>query len=108
MTSRVAQRSFVTQRSLARAGKLVPPNAKRLRGRAIILRPGEAVEWHSTGAREELIIALAGTVRLELGRVVRPHTALLRAGRCAFIPSATIHRVVNRTTRTAHYLYVTG
>ena len=98
----------MTTKSFHRPGRLLPPSAKRLRGRAILLRPGQAVDWHSTGAREELMIVLAGTVRLELGRAGRPRATSLRAGRCAFVPSATIHRVVNRTTRNAQYLYITG
>ncbi|MBI3319373.1 MAG: cupin domain-containing protein [Candidatus Omnitrophica bacterium] len=99
----------MVRRSYRRAGRLVPPSATRLRGRSMILAPAQAVDWHSTDAREELLIALRGTVCVERkdGRK-RITTISLLAGQCAFLPCATRHRVVNRSLRIAHYLYVTA
>ena len=92
-----------------RPGRLTPPHAKRLRARSMHLRPGEAVAWHSTGSREELLIALAGRLRLERrqsGRLLK--TVSLVAGQCAFLPRRVIHRMVNHSPQSARYLYVTG
>lgn len=92
-----------------RPGKLVPPAARRLKSRAIRLRTGQAVDWHTTGVREELIIVLAGAVRLEVRASVRRlRTTSVSAGWCAFVPHRVWHRVVNRSARPAHYVYVTA
>jgi uncharacterized cupin superfamily protein len=75
----------------------------------VALKPGEAMRWHSTKDREELIIILAGQVQLE---VERPHSrrgrTTLQAGQCALLPRHMLHTVVNRSARTARYLYITG
>lgn len=65
--------------------------------------------WHSTGRREELLVALGGSVHVEYrnGRG-RTHATTLHAGQCAFIPSGVWHRVVNRAKQASRYLYVTG
>ena len=67
------------------------------------------MDWHSTGRREELLIALVGSVRVEYrnGRG-RTQAMTVRAGQCAFIPSGVWHRVINRAKRVSQYLYLTG
>lgn len=99
----------VERRSYAQAGKLVPKAAKRLRSRSVRLPPHGVMGWHSTGRREELLIALAGSVRVEYrnGRG-RTQATAVRAGQCAFIPSGVRHRVINQTPRVSQYLYMTG
>lgn len=65
--------------------------------------------WHSTGAREELLIALKGRVQIRTEDARGGARRLvLRAGRCAFLPTKTRHLVMNVSRRTASYLYVTG
>ncbi len=99
----------ITRRSYGRAGRLVPPEAKRLRSRSVQLKPGGLREWHTTGPREELVIVLAGSLRLECrqgGTQIRRMT--VRAGECVFIPSGTWHRLLNGSPRASRYLYVTG
>ncbi len=77
----------------------------------MILAPTVAVPWHTTGRREELVIVLRGGLRLEVGH---PHqndpvrTMSLTAGRVAFLPQATWHRIINRSKEDSHYLYVTS
>lgn len=67
------------------------------------------MDWHTTGAREELLIALRGRVALEVQMSARRvRRRLVAAGACAFLPPAMRHRVLNRSTRAAHYLYVTA
>lgn len=83
-----------------------------MRAGAVLLRPGGVMDWHSTHAREELIILLQGTVRLDVGRAEGAPEAVqalpLQAGQCAFVPARCTHRVVNRSRRTARYVYVTA
>ena len=73
------------------------------------LEPGESVPWHSTGAREEVLIVLEGALQLERGRGRRaPRVIRLPAGCCAFLPQSVAHRVVNRSKRRVRYLYLTA
>ncbi len=99
----------ITRRGLRRPGKLIPPDAARLKSRVIRLPAGQAIEWHSTKEREELIIVLEGTIELERqaagARVRRTRAA---AGHSLFVPPQVMHRVVNPTGRVARYIYVTG
>jgi len=97
----------VRRRSYLRPGRLAP-QARSLRARAVTLAPGGVMDWHSTEAREELVIALAGCVVLEVASASRRIGRLLRQGWCAFVPARTRHRVVNRSRRRARYLYVTA
>ena len=95
--------------SCSRAGRLVPPQAKGLRAGSVILKPGEAMGWHSTGPREELLLALAGRVRIEVQpRRRRAQSVALTVGQCAFLPTRTPHRVVNQSRSIARYLYITA
>ncbi len=102
-------RPRVSRRSLRRSGRVVPAHANQFRGRVIRLRPGKSVAWHSTGPREEMLILLAGSVRLEYQpRRAAVRTMALGEDSCAFLSSGTIHRVVNRSTRNARYVYLTA
>ena len=73
-----------------------------------MLRPGGVMEWHSTQRREELLIILAGRVALEIQTSSAPHRIVLRAGQSAFLATKTLHRVVNRGSAIARYVYVTA
>ena len=95
--------------SYALAGRVVPRAAKGLRAGSVILRTGEVMGWHSTGSREELLIALEGRVQVEAQASHRSvRSVSLRSGSCLFLPEATWHRVVNRSAAAARYLYVTA
>jgi mannose-6-phosphate isomerase-like protein (cupin superfamily) len=94
--------------SILRAGRLTPPQARILRARAVRLLPAGVMDWHSTQHREELLIALDGTLRVELAAGQHPRAVPLRAGECTFLPPRTLHRVINRSRRIARYVYVTG
>jgi len=103
MNSRIARRSY------RRAGRLVPRRSHGLRAGSVVLKPRQAMDWHSTKDREELLIILAGGVSLEVQTLRRRRRARsLSAGQCAFIPAETTHRVVNRSRTIARYLYVTA
>ena len=94
--------------SLQREGRVIPRRARGLRAAVVVLKPGAAMDWHSTGSREELLIALVGRVQVEVRTASRKRRAGLQAGPCALLPQGTWHSVVNRSMRTARYLYVTA
>lgn len=103
MSARIVRRSF------ARPGRIVPPSAKHLRGRSIHLVPGRSIAWHTTGRREEIVIAVGGRLWLEReDRTGRLRPIVLAEGQCVFLPSGVRHRVVNRSRQTSRYLYVTA
>ena len=90
-------------------GRLVPKRPRGLRAGSVALKPGEAMPWHSTENREELLIALAGRVYVKVERPGgRCAQTMLNAGECVLLPRRTLHTVRNRSRRTARYLYVTG
>jgi len=98
----------IVRRRLARSGRIVPTSARHLRGGCVALRAGEVMPWHSTGAREELLIPLQGLLRLEIETAGRRRRLALAPGHTMFLPRATTHQVVNASTRPARYVYVTG
>jgi quercetin dioxygenase-like cupin family protein len=99
----------VRRRSYGRAGRLIPRRTRGLRAGSVILKPGGSMPWHSTNDREELLIVLSGSVRLELvGRAGRTRRIALPAGQSAWLARGTDHSVVNRGARPARYVYVTG
>ena len=96
-------------RSYARPGRLTPAQNRGLRARAVQLKAGAIMPWHSTAAREELLLVLQGRALVE---VVEPRQRLrplrLAAEQSLWLPARTIHRVVNTARRALHYVYVTG
>ena len=87
----------------------MPKRSSGLRAGVVRLRPGGIMDWHSTQQREELLIAMAGRVVLETHAVSgRKRCVTLRVGQCAFLPRRTKHRVINRSTAAARYIYVTA
>lgn len=65
--------------------------------------------WHSTGAREELLIVLEGRVVLEVEAAKnRVSRRAITSGSCAWLPTSLVHQVINRSRRSALYLYVTA
>ena len=98
----------VHRRSCLRKGRVVPAAARGLRAAVVVLPPGGVMDWHSTHAREELLVALAGRVRVEVRSAHRLRRLTLKAGTCAFLPRHTLHRVVNQSSLMARYLYVTA
>jgi len=96
-------------RSVRKAGVVVPKRVTGMRARVITLSPGEAVAWHSTQAREELLLILRGSVQLEVQTARRRvRRRRLTVGQCAFVRSHVLHRTVNRSSQPIRYLYVTA
>ena len=97
--------------SLRRAGRVIPRRANGLRAAVVVLKPGAVMAWHTTGSREELLIALAGQVHVRTAKAQKEsqkRKAVIRVGQCAFLPRGTRHCVINRSMRNARYLYVTA
>jgi mannose-6-phosphate isomerase-like protein (cupin superfamily) len=96
----------VRVRSCLQTGRLLL-RRRGLRAGAVVLALGQSMDWHSTEEREELLILLSGRLQLEADTRPRSRVAL-RAGQCAYIPPRTWHRVLNRTSASATYVYVTA
>ena len=88
-------------------GRLAPASA-HLRSRAVRLRPGARMAWHTTGAREELLIAVQGGVIVETRAQRRMRRTALAGGYALFLPPHVEHQVVNVGRSPARYIYVTG
>ncbi len=102
-------RAGIRRGSLQRPGRISPPEAKGLRARVVVLHPGRMMDWHATQAREELLIILAGRVRLEVREAARTLKRFsLAAGAYACVPRQTWHRLINTADAPARYLYVTA
>ncbi len=90
-------------------GRLIKNSKNGLRARTVALKPKESMDWHSTGRREELILSVKGTIRIEIEQANRKISkSRLSSGFCFFIPSQVVHRVINASSRSASYVYVTG
>ena len=79
-----------------------------MRAGIVVLKPGGIMAWHSTRSREELLIMLTGRVQVEVEGRSGHQRVGLSAGACARLPQRTRHRIVNRSTATARYVYVTA
>lgn len=79
------------------------PQSAGMRAGVVTLRPGEAVGRHSTGAREEVILVLEGTGRVE---VVGKEPLEVRAPMAAYMPPQQEHDVINTGTGRMRYIYV--
>jgi mannose-6-phosphate isomerase-like protein (cupin superfamily) len=69
-----------------------PPDSVAMRSGCVTLHAGEAVGWHSTGAREELILVLAGAGET---RATDASPVAVRAGEAVYVPPQCEHDVVN-------------
>jgi len=94
----------VWRRSFKKPGRLIPKRGQGLRAQAVRLTAGAVMPWHTTGLREELLLVIAGRIRVELKRGDK----ILASGECLYLPSGTPHQVVNRSRTPARYVYVTG
>jgi mannose-6-phosphate isomerase-like protein (cupin superfamily) len=74
-----------------------------MRSGVVTLQPGEAVGWHSTGAREELVIVLSGRGEAR-GRAGAPTP--MHAGAALYVPPEHEHDIVNTGADVLRYVYV--
>lgn len=81
---------------------VTPEAAKRMRARVVTLEPGKEMGEHTTEDREELIVALEGSIVVVGPDGEHP----LKVGQAAFVPLDTVHNVKNPTKKQARYMYV--
>ncbi len=95
--------------SYGRAGRLVPAGAHGLRAGMVRLRAGQVMDWHSTQARQELLIMLRGRVCVEIQQASRRiRRVVLNVPQSLLLSPRMVHRVVNRSRTPAGYIYVTA
>lgn len=95
--------------SFGRPGRLIIAPKRGLRARSVQLPNGARMDWHSTEAREELLLCFSGSLVVSVkGAAHRMRRISLRVGQGVFLPRATRHAVMNPSKRAAAYVYVTG
>ncbi|MBM4249527.1 MAG: cupin domain-containing protein [Euryarchaeota archaeon] len=87
---------------LKRRHLVTDEDARYLRGRVEILRPGDETGAHVTGGREEVIIVLEGTATVHHGKA----KVRVREGHSLFIAEGVLHNVRNEGRRWLRYVYV--
>ena len=99
----------IRRTSYLRPGRLIPRAIHGLRAGSVVLDPQQAMACHSTGTREELLIAVAGRLVVEARPSARETRRIaMQRGQALFLPRHTPHTVVNRSRARAAYLYITG
>jgi len=87
---------------LKRRHLVTDEDAKYLRGRVEIKRPGEETGAHVTEGKEEVLIVLEGTATVHYERA----TIRVRAGYSLFIGEGVLHNVRNAGRKRLRYVYV--
>ena len=82
---------LIRVKSYHRAGRLMPPTARGMRARSVVLHHGQVMDWHSTQNREELLVLFSGQVQLE----VQPPPS--RASRTRIYPKTQLGKRVTRS-----------
>jgi len=81
-----------------------PPRSNGLKAGFVLLKPGKTMPEHTTGNNEEFIYIIEGEAILEIEQ--RREVIRLKAGDYYYIPSRTVHAVVNSLSRDLRYIYV--
>jgi quercetin dioxygenase-like cupin family protein len=82
---------------------LTDENANKIRSGMIVLQRGEEVGAHNTNEKEELIVVLEGKATVEIvGQVFLE----VKSGSVAYIPSRTLHNVINNADSKLRYIYI--
>lgn len=87
---------------LKRRHPVTADDAKYLRGRVEIKRPGEETGPHATEGREEVLIVLEGTATVCYAEV----KLKVRAGYSLFVAENVLHNVRNEGRTRLRYVYV--
>lgn len=74
-----------------------------LRSGLVILGPGKTVGEHSTENKEEVLIILSGTARVDIGK----KSYLAKRGSFLYIPPRVHHNVRNNSRSKLKYVYIT-
>ena len=78
-----------------------PPQTAGLRSGRVVLKPGEHMHRHSTGAHEELLVFLQGRAQVLVGS----ETLEVAAGQVLYIPPQTDHELHNEGPDELRYIY---
>ena len=79
------------------------PETQNMHAGYVNLQPGEAVDEHSTGESEEMLIPLAGCGELQVPGL---DPLSIAPGRVLYNPPHTRHAVVNTGSEPLIYIYV--
>ena len=102
------KRARAAVRSWKKPGRLIP-NPTGLRARAVRLKPGRGMDWHTTADRQEILLALEGVIVVRYKSSTGSERRMrLPAGRALFLPQGIEHCVQNFDADEALYVYVTG
>lgn len=82
---------------------LTDENAKKMRSGMIVLQRDEEVGEHNTNENEELIVLLEGIATVEIDGQIFSE---VKSGSIAYIPSRTLHNVINRADSKLRYIYI--
>jgi mannose-6-phosphate isomerase-like protein (cupin superfamily) len=77
---------------------------KKIKGGCVRLEPGKNVGAHSTGQGEEFILVLEGEATAKIGGKLKK----VKKDQCVFVPSDTLHDVMNLSDGDLLYLYFVG
>lgn len=91
-----------TKKLTTRESLIHPPQSEKLKSGCVVLKPGEAVGEHTTDAREEVLVVVAGTATI----IVEQESAEIQAPGFVYIPAQKMHNVTNRTETELKYVYV--
>jgi len=80
-----------------------PPQSVAMRSGYVTLPAGETVGWHTTGAREELIIVLAGAGQ---ARFRKKAAIPVRAGDAVYVPPECEHDMASSGPEPLRYIFV--
>jgi quercetin dioxygenase-like cupin family protein len=82
---------------------LTDENANKMRSGMIVLQSGEEICAHNTNENEELIVVLEGEATVE---IVCQVFFEVKSGSVAYIPSRTLHNVINNADSKLRYIYI--
>ncbi len=76
----------------------------KIKGGCVRLRAGESIGEHSTENGEEFILVIEGEATVTTNGTSRK----VIKNQALFIPSGTVHNVLNQSDGPLHYLYFVG
>ena len=82
---------------------LTDENANKMRSGMIVLQSGEEICAHNTNENEELIVVLEGIATVE---IIGQLFLEVKSGSVAYLPSRTLHNVINRADSKLRYIYI--
>jgi mannose-6-phosphate isomerase-like protein (cupin superfamily) len=83
-------------------GKLIDiAQTRKIKAGRFLLKQDEAVPWHCTSGKEEIIAVLKGVATVRVAN----KTHHVKAGNLAYIPPESQHKIENKNKQDLEYLY---